>query len=415
MPFGTTTAAAAPDAPPDSKPPSAVVAHSPTQEFVETVGTQVIENQEELSLFRAWMLEQPGFGGSGYVGSIDDLPNKATAIMWYGPSTTVLDAIIKEGARRGIAVSVQPRAHSLPQIGAAVDAIWQQAASGGWAGFKIGAIAAIGATDDGLTVYGTYTSVPAERRAPQVRSLATTVMDIPVRVVPDVNVSPSLGRDTDFSPFYAGGYMLSPSANGVCSTGFAIRLNNVNRITTARHCNANDYRARNGTATYGTGLQNSGNGGGRVLTGAGAAFAFDGAFNTQNFWKAVIGFQDLAINNFVCTDGGNSGVHCNVRVTNLAVSFNDGFGAFNTIQGVQQTAGQIAVIQGDSGGPVISLTNTGANQVRAAGMIQGLIGGTTGAACGPVFDGGGNLCSATVLFSSMRVIVNSIAGATLLT
>jgi hypothetical protein len=410
MQFGTTAAAAAPD----SKPP-VTVDDPTTQEFVETVGAQVIDNQEALTVFRAWMIEQPGFAGSGYVGSIDDLPNKGTAIMWYGPRTTLLDAIMKEGARRGIAVSVQPRAHSVPQINAAVDAIWQQAAVGDWAGFTIGAIAAIGATDDGLTVYGTYTSAPAEQRAPQVRSLATTVMDIPVRVVPGVNVSPSLGRSTDFSPFFAGGYMLSPSANGVCSTGFAIRLNNVNRITTARHCDRNDYRARAGTATYGTGLLNSGNGGGRVLTGAGAARAFDGAFDTENFTKAVIGFQDMAINNFVCTDGGNSGVHCNVRVTNLSVSFNDGFGTFTTIQGVQQTSGAIAVIQGDSGGPVISLAGTVDGQVRAAGMIQGLIGGTTGAACGRVFDGGGNLCSATVLFSSMRTIVNSISGATLLT
>jgi len=123
------------------------------------------------------MIDQPGFADSGYVGAIDDLPNKATAIMWYGPRTDFLSAAVKEGERRGIAVSVQQRNHSLPQLDAAVDAIWQQAAAGTWAGFTITAIASVGATDDGITVSGTYTEVPATQRAAQVRALATTVME----------------------------------------------------------------------------------------------------------------------------------------------------------------------------------------------------------------------------------------------
>ena len=108
----------------------------------------------------------------------------------------------------------------------------------------------------------------------------------------------------------------------------------------------------------------------------------------------MIGYEDLAVNDLVCTGGGNSGEHCNVKVTNLTVSFNDGFGAFSTLEGVQQTSGKIAQIQGDSGGPVISLASTSSGQVRAAGMIQGFLGsGMTGSACGPVFQGGSNRCS----------------------
>jgi hypothetical protein len=386
-----------------------------TRAFAQSVGAPVINNQEALSTFRAWMATQPGFAGSGYVGSIDDLPHKATTIMWYGARTPLLSAILAEGERRGIAVSVQPRSYSLQQLSAAAAAIWQQAAAGDWAGFQISAIAAVGSADDGITVEGTYTSAAATVRAPQVRSLATTVQGVPVHVVPGVSASTSYGRDTDFAPFNAGGYMVSPSTGHTCSSGFAIALNGVTHTTTARHCTLNDYQDRSASNTYGTGVLNSGDGGGRVLSAGGFQLAFDGAFNSDNFFKTVIGFEDLAVNDFVCTGGGNSGEHCNVKVTNLVVFFNDGFGTFSTIEGVQQTSGGIAVIQGDSGGPVISLAGTVDGQVRAAGMIQGLIGGTTGAACGPVFDAGGNLCSGTVLFSSMRTVVNSISGAALVT
>lgn len=406
--FGAGTASAAPGPANPSGPND-----SAAQQFVRTVGARVVDNQEALSTFRAWMIGRPGFAGSGYVGSVDDLQGKATTILWAGPPTALLSAIQAEGARRGITVTVGQRDHSLAQIDAAVDAIWQQAAAGGWSGFAISAIAAVGATDDGLTVYGTYTA--AQRAAP-VRSLATTVLGVPVRVVPGVDASTSNGRDNDFAPFDAGGYMLSPSTGRTCSSGFGISLNGTSRITTARHCTANDFQDRAAPNRYGTGVRNSGDGGGRVLSASAVALALDGPFNSNNFSKLVIGFEDLGVNDFVCTGGGNSGEHCNVKVTNLRVSFNDGFGTFSTIEGVQQSRGAIAQIQGDSGGPVISLANTSAGQVRAAGMIQGFLGaGMTGAACGPVFDAGNNKCTANVLFSSMRTVVNSTPGASLLT
>jgi hypothetical protein len=387
-----------------------------TQAFIHNVGAQTIDNQDALSVFRTWMIGQPGFANSGYVGSIDDLAHKATTIMWYGPRTPLLSAIIKEGERRGMAVAVQQRQYSLQQIEAATDAIWQQAAAGAWAGFKISAIAAVGATEDGITVNGTYTTAAPAQRAPQVQSLATAVMGVPVHVVPGVSADTSLGRDNDSAPFNAGGYMISPSTGHTCSSGFGISINGTSHTTTARHCTENNYQNRAASNKYGTGVINSTGGGGRVLSATGSTWAFDGPYNSNNFWKTVIGYQDLAVNNYVCTGGGNSGEHCNIKVTNLMVSFNDGFGSFSTIEGVQQSSGAIANIQGDSGGPVISLASTSSGQVRAAGMIQGFLGsGMTGSACGPVYDAGSNKCSTNVLFSSMRTIVNSISGASLLT
>ena len=128
----------------------------------------------------------------------------------------------------------------------------------------------------------------------------------------------------------------------------------------------------------------------------------------------VVQLSDLGVNDLVCTDGGNSGEHCNVKVTNLLVQFNDTDGNFETIEALQETAGQIAVIQGDSGGPVV--VNVASGEVGAAGMIQGFLGnGMTGSACAPAYDLGTNECSTNVEFTSMRGIVEDVTGGSLVT
>lgn len=398
---------------------------SVTQAFINDVGPTVIDNQDALSTYRSWMIEQDGFADSGYVGSIDDLQNKATVILWAGPRTALLKAILAEGRRRGITVTVRKRSNSLEQIDTAVDAIWQQAAAGDWAGFHISTIEAVGATDNGLVVNGTYTSIPASDRAAQVQSLATVVDGIPVRVVPGVGAFSDVGTSTagtaapdvegdrahDFAPFAGGDYMISPTGRHTCSNGFGILVSGHTRVTTARHCVANDYKDRFAPNKYGTGVVRSGDGGGRVLSAKAVPVVQVGPIDDVNF-RRVQGFEDLAINDFVCTDGGNSGEHCKIKVTNLLVSFNDGFGTFHTIKGVQQNSGEIASIEGDSGGPVLSLANVSPGGIRAAGMIQG---GEDPhmTNCGLVFDAG--RCSKIVLFSSMRTVVNTIHDASLLT
>jgi hypothetical protein len=422
----TTTASAGANGP--SKP--APWANGPVvRAFIKTVGANVIRNQNTLSLYRAWMLTQPGFARSGYVGSIDHLAHKATTIMWAGPRTALLAKIIAEGQRRGIKVSVQHRRESLQQLDAAINAIYRQAARGEWRGFKISGIAAVGAKDTGLTVDGTYTSGPAARRAPQVKALHTVISGVRVRVVPGVAATLLIGRDNDTAPFDAGGLMEDTGHTDICSSGFAIEYQGAPHTTTARHCVAvgqwHDISVP--TTFYGPNGTDSPNGGAMVLSASGIAEAWDGAYNSVNFAKAVIGYEDLALGDLVCTGGGNSGEHCMIQVQNLLYTLGDGFGpAFHTIVGVHEQSGKIAAVTGDSGGPVISLAGTASGQVRAAGMIQAALGPPVGpplltgaSGCGPAFTyslGSQQAqCGTTIAFSSMRTIVGSLPGASLLT
>jgi hypothetical protein len=407
-------------------------ANSPVSQFIAQVGPAVIRNQEALQQFKAWMVGLPGFAGSGYVWAIDDLKHKSTILLWHGPRTPLLARIIREGSRRGIGVTVQQRKYGLQQLNAVSAAIWSQAAHGKWAGFKISAVITITPVEYGVTVEGAYTALPAAQRAPQVRSLSTTVMGIPVHVVPGHMIGgPGASRDDDFAPFNAGGYMFGYYTHGRCSSGFAIWLNGRTYTTTARHCDS----AHNGTNDYvdyddagapsppptsqwygNTVTVSSSNaaGGARVLGNNGSGLMFNHGYNSTTS-STVVAQVDPNMSDLVCTEGGNSGEHCNVKVE-YSGTWNDGYGgAVLLYYAVQQTPGNIAAIQGDSGGPVMTIAGNGGWDVNAAGMIQWLTYQWQGAACGPVRDAGSNYCGATVGFEPFSNVLSSISGSSIVT
>jgi hypothetical protein len=291
-------------------------------------------------------------------------------------------------------------------------------------GFKLADVVGLDPSFGGVTIEGTFNPTVSDVSAAtsQLIAQAQALTGVPVQVNSDVVTGAALGRDNDFAPFNAGGLMYSPSApsnDNICSSGFGVRISGVTHTTTARHCPYTDYEAVNASGNkYAAGHNTRVDpGAARYLGGTASVLSWDGAYNTQDYTKTVIGYSDLGVGDYVCTDGGNSGVHCNVKVTDLNVYWNDGtgHGDVDTIKGVQQTSGKIAAIQGDSGGPVIVPLSNG-TQVRAAGMIQAYSGSyTTGSGCGPVRFAGANRCSPGVLFTSFRTIVNGISGASLVT
>ncbi len=425
----TVPAAAAERAPArfTSKPIAVRDTNVSVSQFTAAVGSAVVRNQETLQKFKAWMVALPGFASSGYVWGIDDLAHKSTIVLWHGPRTTLLARIISEGARRGIRVTVQQRTYSLQQLNAASAAIWTQAREGKWAGFNISTIIEVTAVDGGLTVQGAYTAVPAARRAPQIRSLVATVAGVPVHVAPNSPaVVPAVGRDADTEPFNSGGYMDGYYTHTGCSSGFAVWISGRSYVTTARHCNSahngtNDYVDRNDafdgsppptSEWYGntvaispTTHQGNGDmpGGARILGNYGFAWMFNHGWNSTTH-STVVAQVDPNINDLVCTEGGNSGEHCDVKVTSQG-SGSDAWGGFPVDIATEQTSGDIAAIQGDSGGPVMTIAGSGT--VNAAGMIQDVNKTWQGAACGAVYDGGANWCSPTVYFEPFSNVLSS--------
>lgn len=226
-------------------------------------------------------------------------------------------------------------------------------------------------------------------------------VDVSYRVVTTPPM-PAAGRSTDSSPFNSGGYMLSGSGSATCSVGFGVIYYGVTHVTTARHCNQGGWHDRNASNSYGK-TSHPNPLGGSLLGAHASGLNFDGAWSRTNFTKRVKGITVTNPGDWVCTDGGNSGVHCYVKVQSVYVYWNDGHGTVRTTKAVEEHTG-IAAIQGDSGGPVITTRSDGG--VNATGMIQAIAGTLhTGSDCGSVHDRYANKCSKTVLYSDFASVI----------
>ncbi|MFF0484863.1 DNRLRE domain-containing protein [Streptomyces sp. NPDC004435] len=399
---------------------------APLDDFIQNEGADRLDRQRTLDDFRAWINDLPDVEANGFVGTVHDADALSVVLLWHGDSAQRTH-IAQEAATRGITLTVEQRNHDAAQLDGAMDAAFAQAEAGTWAGFQIAYIAGVTPDFDGIEVHGAYTNTVAEPATSEPAEGGTgesgaetgapplspgEINGVPVKIIPDTEAETAATRSSDYAPFNAGGLMYSPKWDTYCSTGFSIKISGRAYVTTARHCYAQDYRAAKGRAAYGTGVRNAG-GGSRVLSAKGSALMFDGAWNNRSGYnKRVVGYDDLGIGDKVCTSGANTGVHCNIKVDKMRVRFDDrmGMGTFDTIHGTQLSSNQIAVRQGDSGGPVLTLAGDG--KVYAAGMIQGVdkfVG-----SCGPSAINRG-MCGKGVLFSSMRTVVRSISGASLVT
>ena len=388
--------------------------------FVQEMGKSFIDNQSKLMDLKGWILEQADQATSGYIDQINDAATLSTRLLWYG-SDPFLQIVVKKAESMGIKVSVEQRSMSLSQIDDVAKLVFLNADALARQGFILHGVGAVGVEDDGLEIVGVYTdqlAAPEGRPVPPgTQSARTTFANSVAALVGEPvtlkegTTTPTYTRSMDSSAFYAGGYMIK-SGGGVCSTGFALRYSGQTYITTARHCRGT-YSQRDSSPlsnAYGSNYLYSSDGGASLLNSRGSERMFDGAWNdSTGFNKGVSGFKDVSLNDAICTSGGNSGVHCYVKVTQMRYMWDDGYGSFANIVAVQQKSGQIAAIGGDSGGPVLFPNSDGS--VGAVGMMQAA--GASASNCGSVHDSG-NVCSATVYFSSIRTIANAF-GATLIT
>jgi len=381
------------------------------QEYVDSTNPEYLHNQEILGELKSWIIDQPDVSSSGYIDQINNAEDRSVTLLWAGEDD-LLAKVIHRAEELGISVSVQQRSMSRTELEAAVDYIWSIAPQIAEQGFVIESISAINLDHDGIDLGGHF-----DRRKASTSKLQSELdalqseFGTAVNFVENSSGTAAATRSNDTSPFYAGGYMLNPSTGRVCSTSFALSVSGTTYIPTARHCRG-PYTARTGSASYGTNWWDN-SVGGSLLSARGAGRMFDGAWNdASGYSKPVRGFWNASLGDSVCTSGGNSGVHCWLTVDATAVSISDGYGTFNTFRATHQNSGSIAVIEGDSGGPVLVPLSDGG--VGAVGMIQGFYGTVmTGASCGSVHDLGNNRCTRAVLFTPYSSIASGFGAALL--
>lgn len=405
--LGGAAAVASPN-PPVSPPGTSAI-----DTYAQEQGAAVLANQQKLSDFKHWVVSQPGVEDAGYVEQINDAANMSTKILWKGPSH-LRDTVFAEAKARGITAKFAERPYSVPEIKGAIKKIDAKKGDMAAAGFQVDGIVGVRDDDGAIAVEGhaidaaagTAGVVPAAPDLNRISTIAKTASGTAVRVVDKRKSTPATAtRDNDYAPFNAGDYIKTGIHS--CSTGFAVADANRTYTITARHCPQGSYYDASNSGVYvGYEMRDSSDGQASILDGTGSKWMFDGAWNNPDgYSKAVSGFQDVSPGDYVCTSGGNSGVHCNIQVIGTYYWWDDGWGGAYNIEGYQQTYGQIAAIQGDSGGPVLMPRSDGT--VGAVGMIQAVLNADTNN-CGSAYDLGSNTCSPDVLFTSTRTIANAL-------
>jgi len=300
-------------------------------------------------------------------------------VHWKGTPPAGVAAAV-EAARATAAVRVFPARYTEQELLAAAKAI------------RDPAVVSVGPLPDGS---GLSVAVTGSARA-------LPDAGVPVTVRPFARPAPvTASRQNDSPPYFGGAFWkhTTPQGTGYCTNGFAVLQNGVKKMLTAGHCGTDGETAKDGGGQVMGLLEGDNNPKDLLLIGtASAGWTYVGAY-TSSVAKKVIGGASSVAGMFVCTSGANSGDHCGLKITgvNLTRWVNTGTEIYQVhplVEAKQQIEEEIAVAEGDSGGPVILQTIT-PELHRAAGTITAMDDEVED--CGPLALAGAR-CGRTVLY-----------------
>lgn len=407
------------------------------QRFIDDVGWEYLDYQKSAGELVDLLEEHKDIRDQGYLFVSQVSDNVTVDIAWHGDSP-LREQATAYAAELGLRVRFIERPYAWTQIDAQARSIMNDSEKYLALGFAVNSVQTLALDSTDIVVVGTFVSPTTEKSAAQASldmpvqmndeelQKATGVLlnalqesgPIPVRLQAENPIFPTVSRNTDTPAFWGGGFMNSHygsnADNGIyseCSTGFSLKFGGTNAVTTARHCSppGGSYTTFTNWGThYGGVVSSSPDYGASRLNSTGGGRVFDGNYGST-VSVPVKGHQSLIMGSQVCTDGGNSGVHCGGVVTNLMTLWDDFAGpAFYSITALGNSGGAMAV-SGDSGGPLIVPWSNG---FGAVGMIQG---GYTPVACPPVQKvRPGLFCGRGVVFTSIKSIAD-VWGASLVT
>ncbi|WP_194905506.1 hypothetical protein [Catenulispora rubra] len=344
---------------------------------------------------------------SGYTNFSIDLGSRSLTVYWHGqPSPAELRRIdaVRAG---GIGVRLVNAAHSKLELDTQAAAIAQDAQLSGvhrvaritiptdGSGISVGVVA-----DGSGSGSGTAAAASTGQLANTGPALATGLPHLQaalaqgdVTVAAQAQPTPLYTREADLSPFYGGDLLTfrllsSPNTVGAaCSGGFAANWpsQGKNYMITAAHCGGGLLY---GNTAY-TGVGNLvGNIEGRnkpydaafintTPNGGSGPDVYDGprVWKPGQTSKQVAKAAHVGVNSFVCTSGAITGVACGGLVTSTSdLDCGDtALGCVHVIDAFDENSKPTILGEnGDSGGPVFTLTGNGSEDV-AVGLIHGAV------------------------------------------
>ncbi|MGC0418617.1 S1 family peptidase [Embleya sp. AB8] len=318
----------------------------------------------------------------GYAGLVLDAEKATLDVYWKGAPPGVVTAILADPPR-GITVKL----HSARFSAAELEAGRQRLVSGQ------GNQAALEAVADWHSISilpeGAGLSVGFEPRATaaQLASADTVAIsrDVALKVegiagVPVQAYVKPKPKDTtrayDQSPWRAGG-QLHPQGGGFCTTGFTGWRGGAPVILTAAHCGASGWYANGNNILIGSVVASRADRDISVIgvqNGTVGPYYYDGPWDdSAGYAKHVVGANYNNNGDFVCASGAMSGVRCNLKVYNDNTVFKgeDGVTRGPAILAKRIYPTDIAIAQGDSGGPIVaSPDGTYGGNMEARGIIS---------------------------------------------
>ncbi|WP_146083388.1 hypothetical protein [Rathayibacter iranicus] len=365
-----------------------------------------------------------GVKEAGYLISAVDDETGGLKILWHGDGDERRQDVISAANEAHLPVAFVEYPFSWEEVDKQARKIAARRNDLSQLGFSLSGISTVAFDRPSLVVEGALMqrSLPgvsgvgasANGAISEVEDIVRSEGSIPVDVRladPLTSISARPSRTTDVPSFSGGGFMRSfialQSFSKVCSMAFTLRINDVERPTTARHCQpavaGGSWRAYNSdSSSYGATDIRGDRTGTATLASRGVGWTFDGGPQSTDI-VPVRGMQKVGVGSLVCTDGGNSGVHCDGKVVDVGFLItSDEEGDFYTMR-AEQVDKKVLGVSGDSGGPVIVPWSDG---FGAVGIMQAA-GGT--ASCGTTNHSAVD-CGWAVLFSDIYTVSADLGG-----
>ncbi len=285
-----------------------------------------------------------GAGGTGFAGIEVSAEDRQLRLYWKGrPAAPVRELL--DSLRGDVAVQLNEARYSQKQLLAEARRVARAA----------------GVTAASPAVDGSGLSISVS--APSAVKAADAVTEVPI-TGHDI-AKPSLSsRGNDYPPYWGGARW-----NG-CSTGFAIWVGGYSKMLSAGHCAANGNYAYDGGGDYmGTVSGDTNAYDTLYINTRSAGRIYDGGVGTGEFSKPVAGASRSYVGHWLCTSGAYSGARCNIQVKATNQTIWVGSYYMYGLVRAEQVNYTNAAGNGDSGGPVFSLTSD-YSRVIAKGTIS---------------------------------------------
>ncbi|WP_434450887.1 hypothetical protein [Lentzea sp. E54] len=334
--------------------------------------------------------------GNGFSGFYVDAGSKTLNVYWKGKAPARVTAAAAVARAQGLKVKVHSAKHSEAELRAEAARLVKGNAS----------IQSIAAKYDG-------SGLTVKQAGLSARSALQSSVAIEVETG---EIAPAASRLVDTSPYKGGAYIENYQGGvvqGGCSSGFAVVSNTTgaDQLLTAAHCGdqgsyytnaAGDYIGTAETRVVSSdsqiiGLNTTATAQGRIWIGDSIET------NANQYGLDVIGAQATLPGDWLCDSGAFSGTICDIQAVNTGLTINlGGFGVVQNVVEALHRGGYSAGGNGDSGGPVFSVSQPG-DKITARGTLTAIsIAASDIRQCSGVPERNGRKCSQRIFFPAIN-------------